>query len=110
MTPTRRTLFPYVADACALSAVADHFAPQNDEPEWERHVLCTTHMSATLTAHRLDDMTRGFRAYMDGKLTLAPMENPKKILEIGYVASMSLLPSLLHADLLLALDLAHGMS
>ncbi|KAI5888767.1 S-adenosyl-L-methionine-dependent methyltransferase [Schizophyllum commune H4-8] len=43
------------------------YSVPNDEPEWER----------------LDDMTRGFRAYMDGKLTLAPLENPKKILEIG---------------------------
>ena len=110
MTPTRRTLSPYVADSCALLAVADHLAPQNDEPDWERQVLCTTPMPVPLNAHRLDDMTRGFRAYMDGKLTLAPLENPKKILEIGYVASMSLPTSLLHAELLPALDLAHGMS
>ncbi|TRM60380.1 S-adenosyl-L-methionine-dependent methyltransferase [Schizophyllum amplum] len=43
------------------------YSVPNDEPEWER----------------LDDMTRGFKAYMGGKLTLAPLDNPKRILEIG---------------------------
>ena len=34
---------------------------------------------------RLDDMHNGIKDYLGGKLSFAPLENPKRILELGLV-------------------------
>ena len=41
--------------------------------------------SSNVTLARLDDMHDGIREYLGGKLSLAPLENPKRILEVGLV-------------------------
>ncbi|TFY77289.1 hypothetical protein EWM64_g6721 [Hericium alpestre] len=43
--------------------------------------------SGTGEWERLDAMHQGIRDYLVGKLTLAPLEKPRRILELGYVSS-----------------------
>ena len=49
-------------------------------------ILGFTVLIVPVFSNRLDELHYGLRKYMDGKLCLAPLDSPKKILELGFVA------------------------